>query len=43
VLVVGALLVFTYTTEWASQFGTWLRLVEPLDRLKSLSTVEADD
>lgn len=34
-LVVGTLLVFTYATEWTSQFTAWLRLVEPFARLKA--------
>lgn len=39
-LVVGALLVFTYTTEWVAQFEIWLSLVEPFERLKSLCRLE---
>lgn len=42
-LVVGALAVFTYATEWVSQFTTWLRLAEPFERLKSLSTMGDND
>lgn len=34
-LVAGMLLVFTYTTDWTSQFTAWLRLVEPFERLKA--------
>jgi len=34
-LVAGTLLVFTYTTEWTTQFTAWLRLVEPFMRLKA--------
>lgn len=37
-IVVGALLVFTYTTEWVSQFKAWMSLIEPFERLKSLCT-----
>lgn len=42
-IVVGALVVFTYTTEWVSQFRGWLGLVEPVGRLKRLCTLGSND